>query len=353
MAIVEVQRGGVKRYVVRFDYRRDPDTGKRKHSERWFRHRREAERFQAREALGATGKMQRITIAEIAAEYQARHLPTLAKRTQSDYRTQLDRRVLPLIGDARAARLTTGDLTQWMRTPTMAANPRSANKARDMLASMLAWARSEGLTQCAATDDLNRLPTPPPEEANPRTPKQVAALAKRMPTMQDRTLVLVAAYTGLRWSELRALEWGDIDLDERRIRVTRSIDLDRSDKATKSERPRTVPILRPGREALAQWKAVATGERVFATRTGAPLNSDWYASAKAAAGQRVSLHEMRDTYASLLIAAGIGEAELTLWLGHKSVELTVRRYARLFEERKTHLASVADERIDEMLSTVA
>lgn len=37
------------------------------------------------------------------------------------------------------------------------------------------------------------------------------------------------------------------------------------------------------------------------------------------------------------------DAELTLWLGHRSTQTTVRRYGKLFEKRKASLALKANE----------
>lgn len=62
-----------------------------------------------------------------------------------------------------------------------------------------------------------------------------------------------------------------------------------------------------------------------------------------ACGIHFEMHQLRDTYASILIQSGIGDAELTLWLGHRSTRTTIRRYGKLFEKRKEALASKANE----------
>ncbi len=92
---------------------------------------------------------------------------------------------------------------------------------------------------------------------------------------------------------------------------------------------------------------------VFPNAAGRPLCLNWYQrrlpAIREASGIRFDLHEMRDTYASLLIATDkITPEQLTLWLGHSSVTLTLRRYARLFEQRKAMIADAADDLVDSL-----
>jgi integrase len=54
------------------------------------------------------------------------------------------------------------------------------------------------------------------------TPVEIRALTEAL-ALRERTLVLIAASTGLRQSELFGLQWGDIDFDQGTMSVTRSI----------------------------------------------------------------------------------------------------------------------------------
>jgi integrase len=54
------------------------------------------------------------------------------------------------------------------------------------------------------------------------TVTQVYALAEAV-SLRYRALILLAAFTSLRWAELVALRPGDIDLDARTVRVTRQL----------------------------------------------------------------------------------------------------------------------------------
>jgi integrase len=353
MALITSTQDGRPLYRVRWNYRRDPVTGRRTHDEKRFRKKADARVFERTVTAAMNLDTERITVGELKALWWVRHIDTAAiqLRTRRDYKTQYDLRVGPFLGHRAVGKLTPAlmaEFKDWMVAQGVGA--RSANKSLDMLKSMVRWGRSEGIVTNRNIDDVRRLKAPRPKPANPYTPEQVERIAAGCQHLRDATMLTLAAYTGLRWSELRALRWSDLDLDAEQphVRLVRSVDADRSIKSTKSDQERTVPILAPGVAALHAWRDVAPGTSlVFPNRNGRPLYNDWYRdrckAIREACGIDFDPHELRDTYASILIAAGIGELELTLWLGHASVETTRRRYARLFESRKATLAGKANE----------
>jgi integrase len=90
---------------------------------------------------------------------------------------------------------------------------------------------------------------------------------------QWQTFLLVAVGTGLRVSELRALHWADVDLERRRIRVSRNLTR-AGESSPKSRRPRTVPLGGDLVEALQGWQTRQgrpSGELVFCQGDGGAL----------------------------------------------------------------------------------
>ena len=68
---------------------------------------------------------------------------------------------------------------------------------------------------------------------------QVYALAEAV-GLRYRALILLAAFTSLRWAELAALTPADIDLDARTVRVTRQLDYHRKGYGSARPSPRRV-----------------------------------------------------------------------------------------------------------------
>ena len=122
--------------------------------------------------------------------------------------------------------------------------------------------------------------------------------------------MLVAGYCGLRWGELAALRWSDVDLQSRTLRIVRAY----SEQAPRGElspvknhQARTVPIPEIVSAELVDYKALQPeGELVFPSGTGTPLrNRNWrrdvFDSAVEARGLGITPHNLRDSAASLAI----------------------------------------------------
>lgn len=58
--------------------------------------------------------------------------------------------------------------------------------------------------------------------------------------------------------------------------------------------------------------------------------------------ERITLHEARHTFASLMIAAGVNLKVLSTLMGHASVAITLDRYAKLFESQEREAAGLLD-----------
>jgi integrase len=149
-----------------------------------------------------------------------------------------------------------------------------------------------------------------------------------------RVVVLTAAMTGLRRSELLGLRWRDVDWQAQRLRVRNAYVLGEHSAAGKSELStrRSVPVAdRLGRE-LDRWsqRTPFSGEDdlVFAhPQTGHPLDgskvSKRFKAACQAAGVRVvRFHDLRHTFATRLAATGQPLRTIQEFLGHADAKTT-------------------------------
>ena len=57
---------------------------------------------------------------------------------------------------------------------------------------------------------------------------------------------------------------------------------------------------------------------------------------------RITLHEARHTYASLMIAAGVNAKALSEFMGHSSIQVTLDLYGHLFPGAEQEAASLLD-----------
>jgi integrase len=182
------------------------------------------------------------------------------------------------------------------------------------------------------------------------------------------TIAIVALGSGLRRGELCALRWGSIDLDGRILRVTES--LEQTLKGLRFKTPKTKHGLRtmtlPASvisELRTHWRtqneqrlALGIGrstpqDLVFPAWDGRPLmpntlSREWSRTMTAIGGRQISLHALRHTHASSLIAAGVDILTVSRRLGHANPTITLGVYGHLYGNTDDRAAQA----IDAMLS---
>lgn len=167
---------------------------------------------------------------------------------------------------------------------------------------------------------------------------------------EHRPLIATLTFAGLRVSEALGLRWGDLDLDRGYLHVRGQLDHATRERATtKTTSSTRAVILMPalGRMLAAHRlasKFSADTDPVFATAVGTPGNRDnvrvrVLAPAVKRAGlegegrPKLRTHDLRHTFASLLIAGGGSVVFVASQLGHSSPTVTLTTYAHLFDER--------------------
>ena len=150
--------------------------------------------------------------------------------------------------------------------------------------------------------------------------------------------------------ELLALRWKDVDLDGGKLRIEQSLEQTRAGLRFKSPKTKhgrrviTIPATVVA-ELRSHWKAsqeqrLALGlgrspyDLVFTMWDGKPrkpnaLTNDWRRASKII-GRRISLHALRHTHASSLIAAGVDILTISRRLGHANPKITLSVYGHLY-----------------------
>jgi integrase len=178
------------------------------------------------------------------------------------------------------------------------------------------------------------------------TAGEIDALLRATPATY-RPIITTAIFTGLRLSELLGLWWGDLDLDSGALHVRRQLDRSGDYTEPKTQRSARTVVLSPSLVALLlkhRNAATKTGpsDVVFATETGRPMyyrnvTRRGLAVAIDRAGlnrqgePRLRFHDLRHTYASLLIGQGVNVLFVSRQLGHAFPSFTLNTYGGLFD----------------------
>jgi integrase len=146
-------------------------------------------------------------------------------------------------------------------------------------------------------------------------------------------LVLLALNTGLRKGELFNLEWRDIDLPNQRLTVR--------GEGAKSGQTRYVPLNSEAITTLKDWHATMETHEgyVFAGRGDSEdgrlddVKKAWLPVVREAKIAGFRFHDLRHTFASKLVMAGVDLNTVRELLGHADLTMTLR-YAHLAPEHK-------------------
>jgi integrase len=264
----------------------------------------------------------------------------LKATTRVRYEGLYSKHIEPTWGRVPLSAVTNADVAAWVtRMSAGGLAPASVRYAHRVL--------SLALKAAVRDDRISRNPADgvplPKAKSKPRvylTHSQVSALAVECGPYA--LLVLVLAYTGLRWGEVAALRVRDVDLLRRRLDVNRAMAEVRGRAvigSPKDHEQRLVPIPRFLVDDLTTHLAGrALDELVFTAPAGGILrNGNWRRNFFDAATRKVGIvglspHGLRHTAASLAIQAGATVTVVQTMLGHSSPVVTLRVYAHLFSD---------------------
>lgn len=295
---------------------------------------------------------------ETVEEYFTRWLkgqPSQIKASTYDgYRKVVDNLVIPRFGELMLANWKRRDVKDWLEEYECG-NKRLANiqsvirKALDDAVAdevieqnfMLNWRYQR---QQAPKED---------DDVDPFTPdEQAAILAKCEPAMANQIRFLL--WTGLRTSELVALDWGDIDFVRGYVMVRKAMTTAGKGKAetpkTKSGR-REVKLLAPALDAIKSQKALTMmkGHPVFRNPgTGERWTGDqqirdaWLRILKLAGVRYRRPYQTRHTYASMMLSAGEHPMWVAKQMGHRDWTMIARIYGRWMPAADTEAGGKAE-----------
>lgn len=257
-------------------------------------------------------------------------------------------RVKPALGSMRLSEVTRRDL-QDLVDALVAQGFKASTIVVTMMSLSVIYKRAL-FREEIVVDPTMRLEMPAVRGSRDRVaaPQECARLLEALPA-RDRALWAMAMYAGLRRGELTALRIEDIELGRSLIHVRRGWDVVEGEITTKSGRERRVPIAAALRDYLDEHLLALDWDEglVFglsATRpfNGTPLVKRAQRAWEAAKLERVTLHDCRHTFASLMIEAGVNAKALSTYMGHANISFTFDRYGHLMPGNESQAAGMLD-----------
>lgn len=297
--------------------------------------------------------------APLLRDWLGRHLEMatgITEGTRDEYRRLAARTWLPVLGDIPVEALTRDEVVRWVSVAKSAPaqhgrtlSAKTIANAHGLLSTVLSSAVREGHVAGNVARGVP-LPKADVDERVFLTAHELALLVAEVPE-RHRPLVAVLAGTGMRWGEVTALRWAEVDLDGpvpsvRVIRAwKRGVGHTRVEGAPKTKRslrtislaPELVNLLRPMRRG--------PGDLVFTAAQGGPVRHQNFRSrvwgpavgrfagdvtengrVVRGPGKRPRIHDLRHSHASFLLGNGVDVLIVQARLGHESAQTTLDVY---------------------------
>lgn len=265
----------------------------------------------------------------------------LASSSFDGYRKIVELRLVPALGHQMLVDLKRKIIRDWL--DTLQVSNKTLSNIQSCLRSALNDACDEELIELnpLAGWTYSRKEAPPKEDdVDPFAPDEQAAIVAALQG-QARNLVQFALWTGLRTSELVALDWGDVDWLRGEVMITKAMTQASGGIAEvpkTSAGRRSVKLLRPALEALKAQKEhtfLADREIFQNPRTGERWTGDqpirktmWVPAMKKAGVRYRRPYQTRHTYASMMLSAGEHPMWVAQQMGHTDWTMIARVYGR-------------------------
>jgi len=354
-----VSRRGSGEWEYRFDIEPDPLTGqRRRRTKSGFATKREAGQAMNRAIVahqqGRFVRTNRRTVEDFLNEWHLAVKSALRASTWVNYRDYLDAYVIPVVGDTALQDLTAlrlnllyGHLLERGRVKTKGGlAPKTVQNVHRMLHRAMRDAVKWGQLPRNYAEDAE-----PPRAPRPRpqvwSPAQLGEFVHHVRDDRFYALWLLIATTGLRRGELAGLTRNDLDFHSRTVspsapRVVVAGRAQESEAKTRSGERRLALDPDTSRALsdyviLWQEEGYLLGQErrlLFVWPDGRPLHPDtitalFHKHCAAAGLPRIRLHDVRHSYATAALMAGIPPKVISERLGHSTAAFTLQTYTHV------------------------
>ena len=300
---------------------------------------------------------QKESIGSYLSRWLERQKPMLKTSTYAGYQKIIHNTIIPHFGELLLGDLKRIQLREWCDTMQTASNKRIANVLSPFRAALQDAVHDE-LIEINPLYGWNYRRKDAPKLVDDIDPFTGVEQADILASLEGsaRNQVQFSFWTGLRTSELVALEWGDIDWQRGIVRISRAITQD-SDEAeiTKTRAgTRDVKLLSPALAALnaqKQYSMLHPSGRIWLNpRTGEPWEGDaairktmWTHALKRAKVRYRRPYQTRHTYASMMLSAGEHPMWVAQQMGHSDWTMIARVYGKWIPDTNKEAGNKAVE----------
>jgi len=366
-----IQKRGKNSWRLKFDISRDPNTNKRRSRFVTFRgSKREAQielaRLVSEFAAGASVDPSKITVSDFLKRWQDDHVSiNVSPKTAERYMQLIKKQIVPQIGAVQLQKLRPHHLASFYSALLKSGlSPRTVGHCHRLLHRALGHAATWGLAQ----NNVASLVSPPKVQHDEMVILDRDHIGKLLQRVKGRTLypiLMLGLATGARRGELLALRLKDFNADKATIRIERSLEQTKAGlrfkgpKTKHGKRTISIPptvvaelkqhIIKVQELRLLLGLGRAGKDDLLFPRWDGQVRSPHWLTQKfqqvmaALKIEGATLHSLRHTHASQLIASGMDVLTISRRLGHGTPAITLTVYGHLMQGMDAKAADVMEQ----------
>lgn len=275
----------------------------------------------------------------------------IKKSTLKDYRYSMNRYVLPRFGKTPIKDIGYLDIRKFISELTC--SPKRINNVLVPMRSVLKMAFLSEIIEKNPMDRVKNVKTGKPD-IYPLSMEEVRTLLENV-SLRFRNFFVVAFFTGMRFGEMAALKWKNVDfrLGVIKVRETRVMEEEGRPKTKKSTRD--IKMLPPVIDALRDQMKQTVGKTdlgyVFLNQYGKPVlpmptnTHVWKPALKKSGLDPRPLYQTRHTFATLMLDAGEHPGWVQRMMGHETMQMIYEHYYSYIKTYEKDEGSAFMERV--------
>jgi integrase len=289
-----------------------------------------------------------ISFREISKKWLSNKESRVKPSTFRGYKGDLNAHLIPALGNMPLSSISREKVEKVLNNIRKRRAAETANNIRLTLYGILKYARSLKYILENPAEEVKPFPLEH-KEMDFLSPREIRGLLESSEA-SFKPIAATAILTGMRRGEILGLQWGDIDWNCDTIFVRRSLywlvgnENAASDTrwkfiAPKSRRSKRAIVMSPRLKEILEVHKITARENkyelVFCNKEGNPIDPDnmikreFHPALRLAGLRKIRFHDLRHTYATLLIHLGENIKFIQNQMGHASIQTTIDRYGHL------------------------
>ncbi len=295
------------------------------------------------------------TFAKVAKDWLKYKEPNIRHSTFEQYQGHIRNHLLPYFGNTKINRINFNAIEKFIAYGReKGIIPATLRKLLVTLGSILRYAVQRKFLESNPVREMEKPKTTQKNKVDLLKPREIRALIGNSTNQKFKTLFTLATMSGMRQGEILGLKWDNIDWLNCQVHVKRTFNHGRFYEPKSEASRRAIDLGPTVISELKKWKmAYAPTEQnlVFPNSVGRPMDAnnlikrEFEAALRRAGLRKIRFHDLRHSYASLLIDRGEHPKYIQVQMGHSSINITMDTYGHLMKAVNQDAAKRLDEAV--------